>query len=150
VDWKSHLILGFILGAAVSFPILHASLWQGLLFSAISAASALLPDLDQRRSKASQITYGAGIIAAFAFSLLLTISAGATMLDFLIFFAFAAFLLLLLGALFRPRHRGVMHSLAFLAALCAAAFVLFGAFPAAAIGLGYLSHLLSDFCVKLL
>ncbi|HIH29927.1 TPA: hypothetical protein HA243_00865 [Candidatus Micrarchaeota archaeon] len=54
-----------------------------------------------------------------------------------------------LDRLVRPRHRGIMHGLLFLFAVSLALLLIFGGFFAAAFAVGYFSHLLADFCVKL-
>ena len=115
-------------------------------FSAISGICALLPDLDTRSSKASQITYvlaGAAILAAAIF-----LAGGDTSRT-------VAYLALLIAAFFaldffiRPRHRGIMHGLLFLFVASLLSYAALGGFFASAFLFGYFSHLLSDGALKL-
>ncbi|MEM2137886.1 MAG: metal-dependent hydrolase [Candidatus Anstonellaceae archaeon] len=150
MDWKSHLFLGVLFGAATANFVLRTD-WLGTAgFAAIAGASALLPDLDIRNSKASQVL---GIVALAAIVIAagwLAVAGGKGLEEFAIYallllaFAFVA------DRLLRPRHRGVMHSLGFLCAIAAAAGLLLGGFFALAFAAGYLSHLIADKCVKLI
>lgn len=112
----------------------------------IAGISALLPDLDTRSSKASQVTYvlaGAAMLAAAIY-----FSGGEASLTA----AYLAVLLiafLVLDFFLRPRHRGIMHGLAFLGIAGLVAYAAFGGFVASAFLLGYFSHLLADGMLKL-
>lgn len=146
MNWKSHLIFGVLLGALAAIFIFHFDFPGIIRFCVISGASALLPDLDTRSSKASQITY---------------VLAGAALLGAAIFLAggdatgTAAYMAALLVAFFaldffiRPRHRGVMHGLLFLLVAGLLAYFALGGFVASAFLFGYFSHLLADGVLKL-
>ncbi len=126
----------------------RAGLQEAFLFAAVSGAASLLPDLDLRKSKASQALYSAVFVLILAAAFLLSYKAGKA--ENFVLYAAALFLAALgLDFLIRPRHRGIMHSLAFLFALALPCFLLFGEFLACAVAAGYFSHLLADFCVKL-
>jgi len=146
VDWKSHLLFGFLFGAAIAYAAFHPPQQQLFSFAAVSGASALLPDLDCRKSKASQLLYAAASAAIIGGALFF--SGGRSIWGFALCAALLFFALLALDFSVRPRHRGIMHSLAFLAAVAAASLLLFGEFFASAIAAGYFSHLLADSCIK--
>jgi membrane-bound metal-dependent hydrolase YbcI (DUF457 family) len=150
MDWKSHLIFGALLGAAAGYFALHAAAYPLAIFAIVSAAAALLPDLDERTSKASKVAAAVALAAIFTGALLISLASGKGIVEF------ATYALLLLAAAFaadrlvRPRHRGIMHSLVFAALAFAASYAAFGQFFALAIACGYFSHLLADRCVKII
>lgn len=148
MDWKSHLLFGLLLGAAVAFAAAFP-MNGAVAFTLISGASALLPDLDMRKSKASKLLYAAvfGVIAVAA--LFLSYSQGKDLEGFALYAAVLFLAVLGLDFLLRPRHRGIMHSLSFMFALCLLLLLIFGEFFASAVAVGYFSHLLADFCLKL-
>ncbi len=150
MDWKSHLFFGALLGATIAYFALGIDLPSALFFSAVCGSAALLPDLDERTSKASQIAGALALAAIFAGALLAAYASGRGI------FGFAVYALLLLAAafvadrIFRPRHRGIMHGLVFLFAVSSAAYFALGWFFALALFSGYFSHLLADRCIKLI
>lgn len=146
MDWKAHLFLGVLAGFAVAFFGLGIAGGQLAVFCAVAGTGALLPDIDLRKSKVSQLTYGIAAALILLFSLLLSNGDGARML---LYAAAMALALLALDFLARPRHRGITHGLLLALALAAAAFLLFGQMIASALLAGYLSHLLADGVVKL-
>lgn len=150
MDWKSHLLFGLLSGALVAVFVFRAGAQASFLFTIASGASALLPDLDMRKSKASKIMYAGLFTLIFAAALFLSYSAGKDLDGFILYAAILFLAVLGLDFLIRPRHRGIMHSLAFLFALSAISLLLFGEFFASALAVGYFSHLMADFCIKLL
>lgn len=149
MDWKAHMLIGCIFGAVGGSSALSLELPSLALFSAISGAAALLPDLDLRKSKFSQILYLAAAVAILAAAAALSGKGGAVKPQEFVFYALGlGAALLFLDLLIRPRHRGVMHGILFLCAISAAAYFTLGVFFALALFLGYLSHLLADMCIK--
>ena len=146
MDWKAHIAIAALAGAAVSYFFFPS---QILLFTLISAAAGLLPDLDIRNSRGSQIAYALAIALVLLAAYQLSFAAGKGWQEFLLYFAAIAAVLAVADFLIRPRHRGVMHGLLFLLALSAACWLLFGALAASAVFAGYFSHLLADRCIKL-
>jgi membrane-bound metal-dependent hydrolase YbcI (DUF457 family) len=143
MNWRAHLFIGLSLGAAAA-SLLGLGLPDALFFFAISGISSLLPDLDVRNSKASQATYFAAFLAVLALSYQSSLAKGGSIADFAYFFGIIAASLFAIDLLFRPRHRGVMHSMGFLFAVSAACFFAFGPLVAASFFIGYFSHLLAD------
>ena len=143
------MLFGAIFGAAASL-LFQLQPHELALFVAISAAASLLPDLDMRRSKASKLLFLAALLAALWASGWIFFASGLNF--YLALLSFCALLLFVAAVdfLFRPPHRGVMHSLLFLAALWLAAFLSFGSFFASALAAGYLSHLVADRCIKII
>ena len=149
MDWKAHLFFGVLSGAAFAHSFLKLHGPDFAFYVAVCGACALLPDLDMRKSKASKALYAlaAAAILMGVFSWASANVKGWQETLLAIFLLGASFLAL--DFLFRPRHRGFMHGLLFLAAICAIAYALFGWLWASALFIGYLSHLLADFCLKL-
>ena len=146
MDWKAHLIFGILLGLAAAIFIFHFQPADTLRFCAISGVAALLPDLDARNSKASQITYalaGAALLAGAVYFAGGNSSKTAEYLAVLIVAFFA------LDFFVRPRHRGFMHGLLFLFIASVLCYFALGGFVAAAFLPGYFSHLLADGTMKL-
>jgi membrane-bound metal-dependent hydrolase YbcI (DUF457 family) len=149
VDWKAHLLVGCIFGAIGGHAALSLSGVPLAAFCAISGFCALLPDLDLRKSKSSQILYAAAALFALAAAYFLS-GFGKTPAwqDFALCFAAAAILLAAADLFFRPSHRKIMHSLSFLAICTAFAWLFLGQFFSLAFFFGYFSHLLADMCIK--
>jgi membrane-bound metal-dependent hydrolase YbcI (DUF457 family) len=146
VNWAGHLLFGAACGAAFAHFALGTQPEMLALFCMVSAASALLPDIDIRSSKISQAAYGAAAALVLVFSLLLSGGDAARML----FCAAAAITgILAFDILVRPHHRGMTHSLLFVAACAAAVFFAAGFLPACAVGVGCASHLVADGIFKL-
>lgn len=146
MDWKAHLFFGILAGAAVAYLLFSQDAGKIATFALLSGGAALLPDLDLRKSKASKILYFALFVGIAAAALLL----GGRKIEQVLLAALALSLAVFaLDLLLRPRHRGIMHSLVFLAAISLAAYFSFGLFFAAAVFTGYFSHLLADGCIKL-
>ena len=149
MDWKAHLLVGCIFGAIGGSSVLGLQLPSLLLFCAISGIAALLPDLDLRKSKSSQLLYAAVAIAIVAAAAALSGKGGAMQpVQFAIYALALGVAFLFLDLLLRPRHRGFMHGILFLAAITAGAYFALGQFIALALFLGYASHLLADMCIK--
>jgi len=149
LDWKAHVFIGCLFGAVGGSGIFGLDGAKLALFIAISGVAALLPDLDLRKSKFSQLLYVGVAVAILAAAYALSERGARFATEFAAYAIFLTAAALLLDLLFRPRHRGVMHGLAFLLAITAGAWLLLGLFFASAIFLGYASHLAADMCIKL-
>ncbi len=147
MDWKAHIFFGALLGGAGAYLFLGDGLLFVASFAFVSGISALIPDIDERKSKASQILLLALLAAAIVAAQ--TLSQG---WDAAVFFVRASLLFVtgvLLLELLRPRHRGITHTLLFLAAISIASLILLGLPLAAAVFIGCGSHLAVDRCLKL-
>ncbi|MFA6907535.1 MAG: metal-dependent hydrolase [Candidatus Micrarchaeia archaeon] len=143
MNWRAHLFIGVACGAAAAY-LLRLGMLDAAFFCAVSAASSLLPDLDIRNSKASKATYAVALLAVLAAAHSLSFAKGGGAREFAIAFAAIGGALLAIDILFRPRHRGVMHSAPFAFAAAVAAYFIFGAPASGAFLLGYCSHLAAD------
>jgi membrane-bound metal-dependent hydrolase YbcI (DUF457 family) len=143
MNWRAHLFLGICTGAVAAY-LLSLPLASSFVFCAASAASSLLPDLDIRNSKASKATYAVAFLAVLAAAYSLSFAKGGGLQSFAVSFLLISGALLALDLLFRPRHRGVMHTAPFAFISAAACYALFGAQIALAFALGYCSHLAAD------
>jgi membrane-bound metal-dependent hydrolase YbcI (DUF457 family) len=150
MDWKSHLFFGIVLGAAVANFVLRTDALGTAAFAAIAGASALLPDLDMRSSKASQILGLAAVAAILMAAGWFAVANGKSVGEFALYAAILLVVVFIADRLLRPRHRGVMHSFGLLCAIAAAAWLLLGWFFALAFATGYFSHLIADKCIKLI
>ncbi len=152
MDWKAHLLVGCIFGAVVGASLFGFGIFELALFSLAAGFCALLPDLDLRKSKASEILYAAAgiviIAAAYYLSGMASGASARSISDFAIYALLLVLFAMLLDLFFRPKHRGVMHGILFLALITAAAYFTLGWFLALALATGYLSHLLADMCIK--
>ncbi|MCX6770394.1 MAG: metal-dependent hydrolase [Candidatus Micrarchaeota archaeon] len=144
MNWKAHLVFGAIAGFAVFSLLMGMRAEQALIYSAISGACALLPDLDLRKSKASQLLSLLALALAGAFACYLSWRAGDGLAQAA--WNFALLLLALVAAdwFLRPRHRTLLHGFAFAIVFSLACFFLFGKEFAIAGLIGYVSHLVSD------
>ncbi|VVC01196.1 LexA-binding, inner membrane-associated putative hydrolase [uncultured archaeon] len=134
-------------GAAASYFFFPS---QMPAFTLLAAGSGLLPDLDLRKSKGSQLLYAAAAVFALLAAYWLSLADGKGYQEFLLYLAAVVIALAASDWLLRPRHRGYMHSILFLAILCCLCYVALGAFFASALFVGFASHLLADGCIKLL
>ena len=140
---SSRFFIGFASGAFAAY-LLHLDLPNALFFCAVSSASSLLPDLDIRNSKASQATYAVALLFVLAAAYSFSFAKGGGFQEFAISFLAIAGVLLVLDLIFRPRHRGMMHSAPFALAAAVACYFVFGPLSAGAFLLGYCSHLAAD------
>lgn len=143
MNWRAHLFIGICCGAIAAY-FLSLQLPEAAIFTAISAAASLLPDLDIGNSKASRAANTAALLAALAAAFLLSFSKGGGIAEFLSSFAIIAACLLAIGFFIRPRHRGFMHGVPFALAAAAVCYAAFGLLAALAFATGYLSHLAAD------
>jgi membrane-bound metal-dependent hydrolase YbcI (DUF457 family) len=146
MNWKSHLAFGFFCGAAACYLAFSRDVFAVFLFASVSGFCALIPDIDLRKSKFSQLTYALAAFAIIAASVWL--AGGRGIGEFFAYLALLALICLLLDWVLRPRHRGITHRLPFLALVGAVAYAAFGLVAACAVAIGYCSHLVADGALK--
>ena len=133
-----------MLGALVSALLLRQGLFDTVIFTAVTGVAALLPDLDLRKSKASQAlalaAFGCALLLAYRF----TLAAGKGWIAFAEALAVILLSLLALDWYFRPRHRTITHSWAAALALAIVCFFLSSWPLALAAAIGYGSHIALD------
>ncbi|MCX8195116.1 MAG: metal-dependent hydrolase [Candidatus Micrarchaeota archaeon] len=149
LDWKSHMLAGFLFGAAVAHFAFQLQPTKLLAFSLVSASASLLPDLDAKNSKISSllriIAFGGSVLLAIWLSYL----QGLALPGFLWLLAIFLAALFAFGLFFRLRHRGITHSLFFLFLAAGASWLILGEVLAVAVAAGIFSHFLLDLCLKL-
>ncbi len=146
------LALFLLLSFWLHFPAAPTLSPSFLLLAAACALSALVPDLDHEKSKGSSILFQVLCLAAvvLAASVALTSISPGALINFVLYSLVQLLVLFLLVKVLRPKHRGITHSLLALALFSATVFLISRSFAlSAACGLGYLSHLLADFELKL-
>jgi len=143
MNWRAHLFIGVSSGAIAAY-LLRLDLPNAIFFCAVSAVSSLLPDLDIRNSKASQATYAVALLCVLAAAYSISFAKGGGIQEFVFSFLAIAGTLLVLDLIFRPRHKGMLHSAPFALAAAVVCYVVFGALAAGAFLLGYCSHLAAD------
>ncbi len=144
--WREHALIGAVIALAAALLLGYRDIISLFLFTSIGALSALVPDLDHHASKGRQWLDRAVPIFAFAFSYLSACgnnlclpnievikSALALIGIYFVFFTF-----------FKPKHRGITHSILAVLIYTALLWVVFNAPLALVGGLGYLSHLAAD------
>ena len=147
MDWKSHIVIGFI-GTAVILYLLSISLDLLILLSLFSGLSALLPDIDHDSSKIRKITDKSVIIIAAGYSFLTCRTCGILELVKQTLIITGLYFLIMTFA--KPKHRGITHSILFAGMYGAALFLFFNIHLAIAGFVGYVSHLIADREIKII
>ncbi|MFN7990801.1 MAG: metal-dependent hydrolase [Candidatus Micrarchaeia archaeon] len=153
--WRAHLLVGAVLVFCVSYLAGGRDPLSLALLSAFGALCALAPDLDHESSKGRKLLDAA--VIAFAFLSAYIWSCGgaaclpsiAKLLPALIIFLAVLGCYLIIFRLFKPKHRGITHTIAANIVFAAALYVVFGEAIAAAGAVGYFSHLLADQHIRL-
>lgn len=141
MDWKAHFIIGTLIVLLTSSFILKFDILQTIGLSLFAGMASLIPDLDHELSKGKKI---ADLIAVFLSAAIAFLSSSVLLFFAILGFYFLAF------KIFKPRHRGITHTLVSCLAFSALVFV-FAGFNFAVIGMiGYLSHLVADKELKLI
>ena len=111
MNWKAHMFIGFIFFILIGHFFLNLSLFNLFFLSIISSFSALLPDLDHPISKSRELL---NKLIPFVLLVVFYIYFGGnlynTILSSLIFLG----VYFVLFTFFKPRHRGITHSLFFI------------------------------------
>ncbi len=154
--WRAHVLIGAMLSLAAVYLLGQRDIAALALLAAFGAFSALAPDLDHDSSKGRKILD----VAVIAFALfavyvwdclgVLCVPSGAKILPALILFLALVGGYFIAFRIFKPRHRGITHTLAANAVFGIALWVVFGDLIAIAGTVGYFSHLLADRHVKMI
>ena len=155
MQWRAHLLIGAFLSFAVIYLLGGRDIFSLALLSSFGALSALVPDLDHDSSKGRKVLD----LAVLAFAVLAVyvwncggsacMPSPARILPSLMLFLAIVGAYFVLFRLFKPRHRGITHTIFANAVFGIALWVLFGDSIAIAGAVGYFSHLLADSHVKL-
>lgn len=145
MNWKPHFLFGFLLFAVLGYVFLTKDFFQLAFLSAVAGLSALLPDLDHELSKSRKITDK--LVPILAFVILFFHSRD--FLNSILFTLVISGIYFILFTFFKPRHRGITHTLSVLFILSILVY-LYNPVLSYAFFVGYLSHLLGDGLIKLL
>jgi membrane-bound metal-dependent hydrolase YbcI (DUF457 family) len=156
MDWRSHALIGGVFALAGGYLLGVQGMFELVFIAVFGGLCALAPDLDHDTSKGRKWLD----IAAVGFSLMIVYRSGCggmsgfciPGLDELRGMAMAFFALcgiyFLFFRFFKPKHRGITHTLAACFVFGVLVYVFTG-FQLAIIGLvAYFSHLLADQHIK--
>lgn len=151
MQWFAHFVIGALI-AGMLFYFLGNSAYTIAIYSLFAGACALVPDLDKEESKARRTLDLLVIFSAFILVYLAYCQSPVCVFSL----EFAARFLGLLGLyflvmmLFKPRHRGIVHSIIAAIVFSLAVLLILGLGFGIAAFIGYASHLLADRELKLL
>src|SRR3989339_317771 len=117
MQWRSHTILGFLLAFLVFAFIFHTSNFDALLLGVFSAVSALIPDLDHDSSKGKKLLDLVFIIFIAWFLVLYGCNGNICIPSFEITLGLLFVFIVIIGIyffifrFFKPKHRGVTHTM---------------------------------------
>lgn len=148
MNWPAHLVFGFILVTLI-FYIMNFSFLDIFLFSLFGSICALIPDIDQDGSKFRQILDFLFILLAILIGYFISCQDFCSISIEIITKSFFISLTLLglyfiFFKFFKPKHRGITHTLFSCIIFSFTLFAIFGFNVAMAGFIGYLSHLIAD------
>ncbi|MEK6982386.1 MAG: metal-dependent hydrolase [Candidatus Micrarchaeota archaeon] len=149
MNWKSHVIIGCLLTLAIFLFLFNIRDYATLIVLTIfGGLSALLPDLDHDLSKGRKILNVFVILGSILFFVFFSNSY--SLQNSLTYPLAVVGIYFILFAFFKPRHRGVTHSIVFAVSYGIILFFLAGIDFAVAGFIGYFSHLLADGMIKII
>lgn len=144
-DWEKHMLISVALATCLMVAI-GALEANTVLFVSAAALGALLPDLDHTESRGTKWMHSIALamIAVIVFGYLGfsidTVSIVPFVATGLIFGAFCV-----AYRMFKPHHRGILHSWLYAIVLTAGAYILTQDFYiSTGIGFGVIAHLIGD------
>jgi membrane-bound metal-dependent hydrolase YbcI (DUF457 family) len=156
MDWKAHIVIGAVFAFAAAYIVEVRAFPELVFFAFFGALSALVPDLDHESSKGRKILDSAMVLIAAVIGYLYVCGGGLCVPGIGKLFDAAAIFLIIAGAyfvffrFFKPRHRGITHTLAACSVFGVLVYLAAGFLPALAGFAGYLSHLVADRQIKLI
>lgn len=154
--WRSHIVIGAILAIIVFWVIGTRDFPTLAILGVFGALCALAPDLDHESSKGRKIL-DIAFIAFAAITAYLGACSGKVCLPAIISIYPAAIVFLalvgtyfILFRLFKPRHRGITHTLVACLVFGVLIYLVAGWTLAIAGSIGYLSHLFADGLIKVI
>ncbi|MBU0590976.1 metal-dependent hydrolase [Candidatus Micrarchaeota archaeon] len=156
MNWKSHALIGAILAFVLFYLLGSRDMLELIIIIFFGAISALVPDLDHDTSKGKKILDLVFISIVF-FVLYFSQcgksfcipSLGAIGQLIIFFFAFLG-VYFLFFRFFKPKHRGITHTLVSCFVFSVLIYLIAGWIMALASLTGYLSHLLADQHIKVI
>lgn len=145
MNYPAHFFIGMVTGVIIGlyFKLSFLSL---IIWSFVGGLAALLPDIDHPQSKGTQILN----IVVMAISFFLAYNCFNDWLYIILGGLFIYMMYKLFYIIFKPRHRGITHSLAAVGVVTFISYIIFKWPYMLFIPIGYLTHLVSDGVLKLL
>lgn len=156
MDWRAHTAIGAAFSAGTAYILGVHGFPELVFFAFFGALSALVPDLDHDHSKGRKLLDSVMIAFAGVMGYLyachgsLCVPGPGAIADATIVFLVLAGAYFVLFMIFKPRHRGITHTLAACTMFGVGIYLLAGLVPALAGFAGYFSHLLADRQIKLI
>ncbi|VVC03200.1 LexA-binding, inner membrane-associated putative hydrolase [Candidatus Bilamarchaeum dharawalense] len=150
--WRSHAVIGALCSVLILYLLSTHEVSDLLVIAIFGALSALTPDLDHEMSKGRKLLDIGFIFSSFAILYWSGCHGEICSPDVSIFIMWLAVLggYFLLFRFFKPKHRGITHSLVATFVFGMIIYVLLD-WKFTVVGvLGYLSHLLADKEIKLI
>ena len=150
MNWKSHILFGMLLSMIV-FYIIGIDFYELIVYGVFAGIFALVPDLDHELSKGKKILdiVFSLVILAILYWLEckgICIPSPNIFVNWLMVLG----IYFLVFRFFKPKHRGMTHSIVFAVILASGLFFLVGYKMALAGFIGYCSHLIGDKEIKLI
>jgi membrane-bound metal-dependent hydrolase YbcI (DUF457 family) len=153
--WRSHVVIGGALAIAVFYLLGTRDIIQLSFLGGFGALSALVPDLDHDSSKGRKVLDSVVIVFALVAAYLggcggtACVPQAGQIIPLAILSLAIVGLYFVLFRLFKPRHRGITHTLFANAVFGIALYLLIGSAVAIAGTAGYFSHLVADRHVRI-
>ena len=155
MDWRAHSAIGAVFSAGAAWLLGSDGFVQLVFFAFFGALAALLPDLDLDQSKGKRILDSS--VVALALILAFLYACGGRIcvpgiggaIDAAILFLIVVGAYFVFFRLFKPRHRGITHTLVACFVFGVLVYLAAGLVPAVCGFSAYFSHLLADRQVKL-
>ena len=153
MDWRAHSAIGAVFSAGSAYLLGAGGFIELVFFAFFGSLCALLPDLDHDHSKGRKILDTAAILVAAAIGYLYACRGGLCIpvsgaVPGLVVFLIIAGAYFVFFKLFKPRHRGITHTIAAALAFGIFVFLAAGLVPAVCGFSAYFSHLLADRQIK--
>ena len=154
MNWPEHMLIGALAGVLVAY-FLGADLLTSALIVAMASVSALAPDIDHDSSKIRQAANLVVPLAAFSFAITSACENNVQCVfahkDSILISGLAVVgLYMLIMVFLKPRHRGIIHTVAAAAVFGILVYIISDSTFAIAGFAGYFSHLLADRQIKLI
>jgi membrane-bound metal-dependent hydrolase YbcI (DUF457 family) len=156
MDWKAHTALGAVFAFAAAYVAEVRDFPELIFLAFFGALSALLPDLDHESSKGKKILDSMMVVFALVFAYMYSCAGNLCVPGPEDVSGFAIVFLTIMGVyfvffrFFKPRHRGITHTLAACSVFGVLVYFVAGFVPALAGFAGYLSHLVADRHIRLI
>ncbi len=156
MNWRSHVLIGATITLVLLYLLGVKDAATLAMFGIIGGASALVPDLDHEMGKGKQMLDVLFAVFAIATAYAgeckgIVCIPGLARLSSIITVAFAMIgAYFLLFRFFKPRHRGITHTIVASLVFGGLVYLVGGVLVAVAGFVGYVSHLVADKEIKII